>query len=148
VYDSRVVVDMASGEAGQHIGLHRIWTGTEDIVSIELTGDLEGDEIREILAEVVRFSREHPRTYIVADVSRAGTVTASAREQCAGTMVDGLGGVFIVGASFHMRVLASFVQRAFSFLIRGRGTGAPYVFCSTRAEAEEALAAARRRNAH
>jgi hypothetical protein len=105
-----------------------------DVCVWTLVGDVGLKTMTELYAEQERIAKGRPYVLVLVDVSGMASVSSEARAEAArrrDVMVQR--GVAFVGASFHLRVLATLVSRAANLLNNIRDN--PTRFCATKAEA-------------
>lgn len=121
-----------------------------DIIIWALVGRVSGDDMRRLYAEQVAFSRGKHEIYVIADLQRMEHVEAAARHVAAHAPdVDGkamtVGGMAVVGGSFHLRMLAKMANKAAALL--KRNSESPVAFFTTYDEARQWFTEIRRTKA-
>ncbi len=114
-----------------------------DIIYGEFIGDISGEEMRRIMHESIRFTKDRPNVFGMLDVSRIGEVTPEARavaREYAGQVR--LRASTVIGARFQYRVLALLINKATALL--GRAKSRPLYFFDSEAEARAWVAEARK----
>lgn len=94
-----------------------MWIEPSDVVAFILAGDIHEAEMHAILAFARRLSEGD--VYTVIDLSRVGTVSPEARRVVRETPAHPtLRSVAVVGASFHLRVLATLIMKALAMVAK------------------------------
>ncbi|MDI1443855.1 STAS/SEC14 domain-containing protein [Polyangium sp. 6x1] len=125
------------------IGAHRFRWEPPDLVHLVYFGDLDGPTSVALSEASRRFTLGKPRVFLLVDMSKIGRVSREARSASAEGGKDlALRGTAVVGASAHLRILASLVSRAISLLYGAADN--PTQFFETEAEARAWIAERRR----
>jgi hypothetical protein len=127
------------------IGAHSLRWEPPDLFIITLVGDLTGPQAREVLGDIVQYSRGGMGYFELVDLERLGSVSPEARSSLLGPLPPDaapLIGAAVYGAGFYQRVLVSAMTRALQALRRDNVL--PIAFFKTRAEAEAWIDARRR----
>lgn len=103
-----------------------------DIFVWTLVGDVDVNVMRELADTQERLSKGMP-IFVLLDVTNLASVSADARKEGVRKRDVNVGGMAYVGASFHIRVLATLVDKAASVLHRKNVV--PARFFSSKAEA-------------
>ena len=122
---------MSEAEKGQ---VSSVWWEPPDIVVWEFIGEVDAKVMNDLYSEQARLSLGKPHVLVLVHLERAGKVTTEARHEAArkrDTM--NVRGIAYVGASFHLRVLATLVTKAATMLHRASDN--PMRFMKTKAEA-------------
>lgn len=103
-----------------------------DIFVWTLFGDVDVDQMRELADLQERLSKGMP-IFVLLDVTNLASVSADARKEGVRKRDVNVLGTAYVGASVHIRVIATLVDKAASVLYRKKV--APARFFSSKAEA-------------
>jgi hypothetical protein len=98
-----------------------------------LVGDVDVDLMRELADAQERGLKGLPHVFSLLDVTDIGSVSAEARKEAARKRDVNMRGTAFIGASFHIRVLATLLSKAAKVL--NRDEVAPMRFFKTKAEA-------------
>jgi len=95
-----------------------------DVAYWHLVGDVTVDDIREIYDLQMKFCKDKPYIFVMANVSEIRSISADARKLAAqgptpGKTVMVIRANAVVGASFHFRVVGTLVAKAAQFIHRG-----------------------------
>ena len=93
-------------------GDHTMSLEAPDILILRIKGDLEEAHVGPIREELNRVCRELPYVFGLVDMSRMGTITASARKAAAAQRNPPNLSNAVFGASFTQRVLIQLVIKA------------------------------------
>jgi hypothetical protein len=104
-----------------------------DVVVWTLVGDIGLNMLLELREEQERIAKGWPYVLVLLDVSRVGSVSAAARTEATRKRDTTPRGIAYVGASFHLRVLATLLSKAASLL--NKISEDPPRFFATKAEA-------------
>jgi hypothetical protein len=108
-----------------------------DISRWVFIGDIDADEIRRLLAQQAAAMAGCAHVLALVDMTRAGKISADTRKAGAEGSSRNLAGAAIVGASFHLRVLARLVIQAGALFRKARPGDVPVRFFETSGEALE-----------
>jgi hypothetical protein len=86
---------------------HVLRVDPEDVITVSWSGYIAGEHAKEIYTQMRRIARGKEPVFYVVDISRAITTDAEGRRLTADLLdIPGLRGIALVGASFHVRVIA------------------------------------------
>jgi hypothetical protein len=95
---------------------YNIEMGTDGILQMAFVGDVDTEDIDEVMAELEAYMETATETEplcVLSNVSQAGKLSASARKGLASMGMDPrMGRNAIVGVNRYQRVMASFVIKA------------------------------------
>lgn len=124
------------------VGAHLFRWEAPDIGYIAYCGNLDGPTMGELSEQSRRFTLGQPCVFLLVDMTKAGKVTASARQQSAKGSKDlNLRGIAVIGASTPLRLISGLVSRAVDLL--NRNTDNPTRFFETEEEARSWIATRR-----
>jgi hypothetical protein len=127
------------------IGAQHLRFEPPDLFVLTLAGEITEAEGREMLDDIHRLTRGGPGYFELVDMTRLRAVRPEARRLITRPPPPGaapLLGAALHGAGFHMRVIASAIQRV--LVMMGHSKVLPMAFVSTRAEAQAWIDARRR----
>ncbi|HRI63362.1 MAG TPA: hypothetical protein PK156_03970 [Polyangium sp.] len=106
----------AASEVEFQVSTHRCRYEPPDIIRIWWIGNCRTDDFEQLFVHTDRLT-PNKTIFVVADVSRLETIDPPVRKMV-GTdpRMQRVGGVAMVGASFHIRVLMGMLARAVNFL--------------------------------
>lgn len=121
------------------VGLHWAKLEQPDTIFVEINGDISAEDIRGLLVHVARLGDGEGPVYFVQDLSKLGSFRAAARTEIAkDPRTARVAVVVCIGASFHVRVIMSMIDRALKFV---RPTTPLILFATDMAEARALVAA-------
>ena len=114
-----------------------------DVVRIDAVGDISGDAMDRLIADITRLTAEQDRFLVLTDISRIGKISPEARKR-ASEQVETLricGGAAF-GATFPQRVIVTLLARVLSLF--GNHSERPLVIVETEAQARAWIETRRR----
>ena len=124
------------------IGPHAAWTEGTDVVHVAWKGDVLPEHILALGKLIAAMPDAERGVFLVQRMPSIGRFTPGARKTITTDPSSRfVREVVILGASFHMRVLMTMIDKAMSVF---RRANAPMVFCESEAEAMEHVAQKRR----
>lgn len=131
--------------SGKAIGAQTLRFESPDLFIITLVGEITEAEAREMLGDIRRLTRGGAGYFELVDMTRLRAVPPAVRRVAVEPVQSGMDpilGVAIFGASFHLRVISSAIQRVLRLI--NHDNLLPLSFFGTRAEAQAWIDARRR----
>jgi hypothetical protein len=106
-----------------------------DVFYIDVSGDVSGPDIHTTFQSLARACRDHGKLYVIANVTRMGTLLPEARKVASRKEYElSLAAMIIIGATFTQRTILGLIDKAYRALSR-EPNAPPMVFVASLYEA-------------
>jgi hypothetical protein len=100
-------------------GAHHLRFEPPDLFYIDVSGDVSGVDIHTIFQSIARASSKHGKLYVIANVTRMGTLSQDARKVASTKEYElPMHAMVIIGATFTQRTVIGLVDKAYRLLVR------------------------------
>lgn len=93
-------------------GAHTMWEAAPDVLRLDFVGVVDGDELKGLIETQLQWSKDKPRWFALADMSRLGGSTPSSREYMVKIPSNPNSVSISFGARFAIRILVDMMMRA------------------------------------